>query len=160
MFLTSDIPLIFSDFCYITKYWNSDRFKLLALGICFICKVSLNDSCKSHGSSSVKGLYALCSTLIKEVRVAGNMNSTELKFKKLYKKIYMISCFTPPSPTWSTMIFSLLLPTPSNLTWLMDASTVNFRSDCSQTLPEHIKPEVLSESYEHTFAASGLAWLP
>ena len=30
MFLTSLISLIFSDFLYIVKYWNSDRIKFLA----------------------------------------------------------------------------------------------------------------------------------
>ena len=50
-----------------------------------MCKVSLKESCKSHGAP-VQGLYALCSTLIREVRVAGSINSTETKFEKFRKK--------------------------------------------------------------------------
>ena len=84
-FVTSAIRSIFSDFCYIIKFWNSNRFKLLAFSVCCMCKLSLKDSCKLHGSS-VQGLYALCYMLIRRVRVAGNMNSTEWMFKKCCKK--------------------------------------------------------------------------
>ena len=107
MFLTSAIQFILSDICYITKYWNSDRFKILTVGVCCMCEVSLKESCKLHGSS-VQELYAFCSTLIKEVRFAGNMNSMKSEFKKFRNKM----C------TWYLV---LPLPTPSNLTWLMNA---------------------------------------
>ena len=72
--------------------------KLSTLGVCCMCEASLKKTCKSH-ASSVQELCALCSTLIRGVCVAGNMNSTESKFKKLKKKVYVISCLTPSSPT-------------------------------------------------------------
>ena len=34
--------------------------------------------------------------------------------------------------------------------------TENFKSDTLRAFPEHIEPKVLSESYKHTFAVSGL----
>ena len=45
-----------------------------------------------------KGLYALCSTVIRKVRIAGNMNSTESKFKKMRKKrctLYLVLSLSP-----------------------------------------------------------------
>ena len=33
MLLTSFITLIFSDFCYIAKYWNFDRIKFLTQSV-------------------------------------------------------------------------------------------------------------------------------
>ena len=96
-FLTSAIELVFSDFCYITKYWNSDRIKLSALGVCCMCKTFLKESCKWYGFS-VQGLYALCSTVIRTVCVASNMNSTESKLKKFRKKNVGVILFYPFLP--------------------------------------------------------------
>ena len=97
MFLTFAIWLIFSDFCCITKYWNYDWFKFLALGVCCMCKVFLKESWKSHGSL-VQGLCALCSTLIRWVRMAGNMNSKKSKFKKFPAKNVREILFYPSLP--------------------------------------------------------------
>ena len=83
-----------------------------------MCKVSLRESCKLYGSS-VQGLYALWSTLIREVRVAGNMNSTESKFEKFRKKNvhHILFC-----PALSNVIKrDIFITSPCPLTWLMDA---------------------------------------
>ena len=48
--------------------------------------------------------------------------NVEIKIKKFRKGMYVISWITPPPLSeWSTVIFSLPLPTPSNLKWSVDA---------------------------------------
>ena len=51
--------------------------------------------CKSHGSL-VQGMYELSLKLIRGVRVRGNMNLIESKFKKFGKKMYVF--FYPSLP--------------------------------------------------------------